>query len=276
VRREGRNLLKNSSGADFLLEHGEFRRSYRWAISARRNPCEVWGLTRLHVPKESLLVDWDGFPLDSTFTRGRLEEEKLRADGQAAKSVYDKREFFDYKYANGMPILSVQINEEEALRRAKLHVELYHHRLSQLGVDYLIDLRSELEVTGVQLIHLPFWHCVYQFRPKSALRHFMRPITKNILIEGSGRAVINGELAITHNDKVYVNGIIAAISAAVFFLLGIAAHPGFLLLSLFALSISGVSLYLNNARKARHKTTTLNSKDAVVKAWATDEELSAQ
>jgi hypothetical protein len=108
-------------GSEFLTESGNFRRSYRWAINARSNICENWGIARLHEPKEPVEVVWDGFPLDSTYSRGRITPE---AKGE--KSAYDSREFFEFKYANGLPILSCQIGEEEALRRAKNHVERYH------------------------------------------------------------------------------------------------------------------------------------------------------
>lgn len=269
VRREGRNSLKNSSGADFLGENGEFRRTYRWAVSGRKNLCEIWGLTRLHIPKEQVLVDWDGFPLDSTFSRGRLDEEKqMIRDGQPVKSVYDKREFFDYKYANGVPILGVQIGEEEALRRAKHHVEQYHYRLAQGSVDYLIDLRTELEITGVQLMHLPYWHCVYQYRPKSALRHFMRPASKNVLMDGSSRSVINGELALTYNDKVIVNGIVCGIAGILFFLMGAALHPAFFLISGFLILVAAASVYLSFRRMQQKASTTLDPKTAVANAWS--------
>jgi hypothetical protein len=274
VRREGRNSLKNSTGADFLAENGEFRRTYRWAVSARKNLCEIWGLMRLHIPKEKVLVDWDGFPLDSTFSRGRLAEEKMMIrDGQPVKSVYDRREFFDYKYANGLPILGIQISEEEALRRARLHVEQYHFRLAQSGVDYLIDFRTELEVTGVQLMHLPFWHCIYQYRPKSVLRHFMNPVSKNLIIDGSGRSIVNGELALTYNDKVVVNGIVCGIISLFFFLLGAALHPAFFLVAGFLAVVTTLSLYLSFRRSQQKSSTTLDPQKTVNSAWMTQESL---
>ena len=56
-----------------IYESGEFRCDYRWGVSARRNPIEYWGLNHLHEPSELIQVRWDGFPLDSTFSRGRLD-----------------------------------------------------------------------------------------------------------------------------------------------------------------------------------------------------------
>ena len=164
------------SGADYLVESGQFRRSYRWAVSSRDNICETWGLTRLHEPKENVTVEWDGFPMDSTFSRGRL------TDNDNEKSAYDIRNFFEFKYANGLPILGIQVSEEEALRRARSHVNLYHYKLSCLNCDYLIDYRTELEIAGIQLIHVPMWKIGYIYQPKTALRHFYKAKERKIII----------------------------------------------------------------------------------------------
>ncbi len=182
VKRHFKSVFKSSSGSDYLMESGQFRRSFRWAVSARENLCEYWGMTRLHEPTESIVVEWDGFPLDSTMSRGRLE-----INEKTEESVYNAREFFDYKYANGLAIMGIQITEEEALRRARQHAELYHYKLAKLNVDYLVDIRTEIEVAGIQLIHLPYWHGSYQYRPANALRHFYKPRPKNVLIDGYGK-----------------------------------------------------------------------------------------
>lgn len=249
VKRHSRNTLNLAPGADYLMETGQFRRSYRWAVCARSNLCERWGLTRLHEPKEKINVEWDGFPLDSTFSRGRLED-KTESD---EKNIYESREFFDYKYANGLPILGVQIDEEEALRRGRHHAELYHYRLAKLNADYLIDIRTELEIAGIQLIHLPFWHATYQYRPKTALRHFYRPRNKNILLDGSGKGILKSELAIIHRDKVWINTIVCAFIAILFFLLGTIWHPAFFLIAVFSLIVAAVSGYIASARKPKER-----------------------
>ena len=54
VKRQNPMHVKLSSKGEHLLEQGQFRRGYRWAISARQNICETWGLTRLHEPPEPI------------------------------------------------------------------------------------------------------------------------------------------------------------------------------------------------------------------------------
>jgi hypothetical protein len=236
VRRQHRSRLDNIPGSEYLVERGQFRRSYRWAVSARNNICESWGMTRLHEPKEELKVEWDGFPLDSTLSRGRVSEAQSEK-----RNAYDQREFFEFKFANGLPIMGVQVNEEEALRRAKAHVNLYHYKLAQLNVDFLIDHRTELEIAGIQLIHLPFWKASYVYRPSNVLRHLYTPKEKHLVLDGHSSGVLKAELAIVHKDKILVNSIVCALAAVLFLMLGFTWHPAFYFVALFALAIGVAS-----------------------------------
>jgi hypothetical protein len=253
VKRETRTRLDLTPGGDFLIESSQFRRSYRWAISARSNICETWAMTRLHEPKEELNVDWDGFPLDSTFSRGRLRHNETIGD----RTAYDLREFFDFKFANGLPILGIQIEEEEALRRAKLHVGQYHYKLSKLNVDYLTDCQTEMEVAGIQLIHLPFWHVRYVYKPRKFLRHFYSPKDKNLLMEGFTQGVLRGELALVHKDKIWINSLVCGAAAVVFFVLGSLWHSAFFIVAAFATIVCLISLYLASVRSQEKKTKEL-------------------
>jgi hypothetical protein len=248
VKRQHRSRLETTPGGEFLSEQGQFRRSYRWGISARNNICESWGMTRLHEPKEAVQVNWDGFPLDSTFSRGQLMENSATED----KSAYDAREFFEFKFANGLPILGVQVTDQEALRRAKLHVELYHLEMARLNVDYLLDFRTEVEMAGVQLIHLPFWHARYVYRPRTALRYVFKPRERNVIIDGYNNGILKGELALHHKDKMWVNSGVCAVAALAFVVLGLTWHPAFLLVALFAAVIAGGSAYVATIRAAKH------------------------
>jgi hypothetical protein len=237
-------IQDHGSGSDFLKEQGKFRRTYRWAINARGNICELWGVARMHEPKEKIQINWDGFPLDSTFSRGHIEKP------QSDRSAYDSKEAFEFKFANGLPISGIEVDEESAIRRATQHVDHYHHLIAGQYVDYLINCRTEIEVAGIQLIHLPFWHVTYYYRPQSALRHFYKPAVKNVLIEGYSSGVLHGELAITRKDKIGVNAIVTGIASILLFMLGAAWHPAFFLVAAFAGAISVASLYMS-ALKAR-------------------------
>jgi len=249
LTKKVRRSLEEIPGSDFLVETGQFRRSYRWAVSSRNNICEAWGLTRLHEPKEAIKVEWDGFPLDSTFSRGRMQEIEKE------KTAYDSREFFEFKFANGLSIAGVQVDEEEALRRAKQHVDLYHYKIAQIQVDYLLDYRTELEIAGIQLVHLPFWHAQYVYRPRTALKHLYKPKEKHVVLDGHTTGILKGELALVHRDKVWVNSLVTGIAAVVFFLLGVAWHGAFYLVAIFAAIVAGMSAYIATTRAARSDQT---------------------
>jgi hypothetical protein len=247
VQRQQRSRLDLHPGSDYLIESGQFKRNYRWAISGRHNLCESWGMTRLHEPKESIDVRWDGFPLDSTFSRGQIQEPKTE------KTAYDSREFFEFKFANGMAIIGIQVNEDEALRRAKMHVEQYHLELARLNVDYLTDFRTEIEVAGVQLVHMPFWYATYMYRPRTMLRHFYRPKEKHVILEGFNNGVLAGELPIHARDKFWVNSIVCGAATILFLLLGVAWHPAFLLVALFGAAITAASAYSASVKSQEAK-----------------------
>lgn len=244
----------------YVTESGVFRRSYRWAVSSRKNICEHWGLTELHEPKEAINIEWDGFPLDSTFSRGRIDPttgvktSKESLEGELP--AYGVREYFDFKFSNGLPILSVEIDEEEALRRARLHVELYHFKIAKLNVDIPVDIRTELDIAGLQLIHLPFWHIRYLYRPSSALRHFQKTDKKNIIIEGYTGGVLKSELAIIQRDKIWINAALCSAAALILFFLGSIWHPAFLLVAFFFLLIAGASAYIATIRRGSKENET--------------------
>ena len=244
IAERKRKQREGHPGGEFVPEKGTFRKSYRWAISARKNICEHWGMARLHEPQETLKIKWDGYPLDSTFSRGRLS-----AATEAEKSAFDKREFFEFKYANGIEILGVQVSEEEALRRARNHLEFFHRELASAQCDYLVDYRSELDIAGIQLLHLPFWHVTYVYKPTTALRHFIKPKEFHALFEGVASGVLKSEIPFKNRDKIWVNASVAGSVAILFFLVGAMWHPSFFLISLFFILVSGASAYVATVKE---------------------------
>lgn len=238
IRKARRSSFDVGPGSDYMTESGTFRRTYRWAVSARGNICEAWGMARLHEPKEEMSVEWDGFPLDSTLSRGKIIEVENE------KPIYDVREFFDFKFANSLKILGMQVTEEEALRRARLHIELYHWKLARLNVSYLLDHRTEIDVAGIQLLHLPFWFARYVYRPTNSLRYFVKHKERNVILDGYGRSLLKGELGIIRNDKLLVNSIICAVASIFLFLVGLLWHPAFFFVAIFGMVIAGASGFI--------------------------------
>ncbi len=266
VKRQANRAIDTAAGSEYLPESGVFRRTYRWAVHARRNLHEVWGVDLLHEPKESVRVDWDGFPFDSTFSRGQINLSlgaKIQKEGRAdTLAAYDAREMFDFKFGNSLPILGIQVEEEEALRRCKTHIMRYHHELAKLHVDQLVDIRSELEIAGTQLLHVPFWQAKYVYRPVSVLKHFSPAREKHVVVEGYAGGLLTGELPIVKNEKMWINTWVTAALALVFFIAGAGIHPSLFLVGGFFLVVALVSGYLATLRASKEAQEKLKLLDA--------------
>ena len=266
VKRHSHRPFESGIAAEYLQESGVFRRNYRWGVHGRKNLYEIWGIASLHEPKEAVLVDWDGFPFDSTFSRGQTNPDlgaKVHKEGKVdVLSAYDAREFFDFKFSNGLSVLGIQIDEEEALRRCKNHVMRYHHDLAKLHVDLLIDIRTELEIAGVQLLHLPFWQAKYVYSPISALKYFTPMRERWVAIEGYTGGILKGELPIVKNEKMWINTWITGGLAVLFFSLGAGIHPALLLVGGFFLLVCIMSGYSASIRGSQQKQERLKVIDA--------------
>jgi hypothetical protein len=266
VKRETRNVLDPSLGGNYLNEEGGFSRTYRWCVSARGNIFEHWGMAKLHEPIEDVNVSWDGFPLDSTFTRGILDPNAVTKEvGNQVISahVYEEKEPFEFKFANGVRVLGVQTDEDEAIRRAKRHISLYHEQVSALNVDTLIDVRNEFDFAGIQLIHLPVWFGSYIYRPKNFLANFQKPKEKNVIVEGFTNGILNGEVVMTQSDKLRINSYVTAIATLIFLILGVIWHGSFFLVALFTAAVAIASSQISAARRRTQSIKKLQNRDSV-------------
>lgn len=181
-------------GAKFVKEEGRFSRRYRWAILARKSPKEHWGLERLHMPRERVMVDWDGFPLDESL--GTPSEGGL---------VYDAKQSFKFDHSNGLTVAGIQARENMAIARARDQIQEYHRRICKTKVGTLYEHRTEIEVVGIHIVHLPFWVLRYAFVPKSVFRYFTTARERRILVQGFTQQVLEAELPLNASDKVMTN-----------------------------------------------------------------------
>lgn len=213
-------------GAKFVKEEGRFSRRYRWAILARKSPKEHWGLERLHQPRESVLVDWDGFPLD----------ESMGPPPEGTPSVYEGKQSFRFEHSNGSTVAGIQIKESSAIARAKDQIQEYHRRVGKTKVGTLYEHRTEIEIVGIHVVHVPFWILRYAFVPKSAFRYFTTARERRIVVSGYTENVLEAELPLNASDKVMTNLIVCGSLSIVALALSIFVHPLFFLLFLcFAL-----------------------------------------
>ena len=136
------DFIEESESSDEDID-GQYRRN---------NICEL-GALRTHESKEDIDINWDGFPFDSTMSRGALTDDEIKMH-MTLEIILNLNIQTVYPLGNS-------VDEYEALRRARHHLNQYHTQLSQLNVDHLIDYRTEFEIAGVQLIHVQLESEVY-------------------------------------------------------------------------------------------------------------------
>jgi hypothetical protein len=224
----------NEYGARFLREENRFSRRYRWSILARRSPKEHWGLERLHRPREDVIVDWDGFPLDETM--GVVK-------GTPPSPVYDARQPFKFDHANGLTISGVQVRESSAIARAKDQIQEYHRRIAKTKVGTLYEHRTEIEIVGIHLVHMPFWVVRYSYAPKSLFKFFSTVRERRLLVQGHSLTVLDSELPLTRVDKVLTNLVICGSLAVISLGLALFFSPLFFLLTMIFSTVCVVSAW---------------------------------
>ncbi len=220
----------------FIPEHGRFGRKYRWSTLARRSTKEHWGLERLHKPVETVQVDWDGFPMDQS----------MGTTPTGVPQIYASKIPFKFEQANGVMLSGVQIPEANAVAKSKIQIQEFHRRICKTKVGTLSDHRTEVEVVGVQLVHIPFWIVRYAYYPQSVFQYFTPARERRMIIGGYTGETLDGELPLEERDRVMANVYVCAVFAIISLIFSIFFHPVFMILaSLFGfvivLSISRLS-----------------------------------
>ena len=219
-------------GAKFVKEEGRFSRRYRWAVLARKSPKEHWGLERLHHPREMVMVDWDGFPLDESM--GAVAE---------GGSIYDSKTTFKFEHSTGLSVAGIQIKESVAIARARDQIQEYHRRVCKTKVGTLYEHRTEIEIVGIHVVHLPFWVMRYAFIPKSVFRYFATARERRLLIQGFSQAVLEAELPLNSSDKVMTNLVVCGSLSFVSLALSVFVHPLFFFLFVIFSSVCMLSAW---------------------------------
>lgn len=67
-----------------------------------------------------------------------------------------------------------------------------------------------------------------------------------------------------YHDKIMINAYVTAFAALIFFLLGISWHPAFLLVALFSLGVSGMSVFTSLKKKAEREEEELQKLSATI------------
>ena len=221
----------NELAAKFVKEEGRFSRRYRWAILARKSPKEHWGLERLHKPKENVMTDWDGFPLDET----------MGVADEGDPPIYEAKMNFKFEHTGNLTLAGIQVRENQAILRARDQITEYHRRIAKTKIGSLYEHRTEVEVVGIHVVHIPFWLLRYSFAPKSFFRFFTTARERRILVQGYTKAVLDAEMPLSSSDKILTNLIICGVLAFISMVLAVFFNTLFFFLFLIFIFIACVS-----------------------------------
>lgn len=230
----------------YLKEEGRFSRRYRWAILARKSPKEHWGLERLHKPKENVMIDWDGFPLDET----------MGIPDEGDKPIYEAKMPFKFEHTGNLTVAGVQVRESSAILRARDQITEYHRRIAKTKISSLYEHRTEIEVVGIHVVHVPFWVLRYSFAPKSLFRFLTTARERRILVQGYTKAVLDAEMPLSTSDKILTNLLICGFLALISVTLAVFLNPLFFLLFLAFASVAILSAW-KILRKDKNDTDIL-------------------
>ncbi|NBW81858.1 hypothetical protein EBR21_08895, partial [bacterium] len=147
----------------------------------------------------------------------------------ASATVYDARQVFKFDHANGLTISGVQVKESSAIARTKDQIQEFHRRIAKTKVGTLYEHRTEIEIVGIHLVHLPYWVVRYSFAPKSPFRFMTTARERRLLIQGHSLAVLEAELPLSNTDKVMTNLVVCGSLAVISLGLALFFHPLFFL-----------------------------------------------
>jgi hypothetical protein len=233
------SLQSSDYSQKFVREEGRFSRRYRWAILARKSPKEHWGLERLHHPREKIPVDWDGFPLDESM--GRPPDN--------VPNLYDSKLEFKFDLAAGNNVSGIQMREAQAIAKAKDQITEYHRRVCKTKVNSLFEHRTEVEVIGIHLVHVPFWFLRYAYVPSGFFKYFTPVRERRLLLQGYSEHILDAELPLTAQDKVMTNLFVCGVFSMLSLGLSIFLHPLFFFLFITFAAVcvlSGWQIYIRN------------------------------
>lgn len=220
-------------GSRFVREEGRFSKRYRWCICARNSTKEYWGLERLHTPKETVSVDWDGFPLDETV--GVAKDMK--------SSIYELKQTFKFESSNGLTVSGIQLKEHTAIAKTKDHIGEFHRRISKTKVGTLTEYRTEIEIVGIHLIHMPIWILRYSYAPGGFLRFFTAPREKKMIVHGFTHKVMEAQLPMEREERVMVNVFLTGLMALISLAFAVFVNAGFFVLFCLFAGVCGWSAW---------------------------------
>jgi hypothetical protein len=99
-------------------------------------------------------------------------------------SLSGKIPFEATKIEGGARVLNSEMDSQEAVQQARDEIENLHEYLSRENVDRIVDIKTDLNVSGTYYLHAPIWFVTYTYRNSRYA----------VLLDGSSAEVIKGDL----------------------------------------------------------------------------------
>jgi hypothetical protein len=99
-------------------------------------------------------------------------------------SLKGKIPFEATKIEPGAKVLNSEMDSQEAVQQARDEIENLHEYLSKEKVDRIVDIKTDLDVSGTYYLHAPVWFVTYTYRNSRY----------PVLLDGSSAEVIKGDL----------------------------------------------------------------------------------
>jgi hypothetical protein len=99
-------------------------------------------------------------------------------------SLSGKIPFEAMKLDRGAKVLNSEIASDEATQQARDEIENLHEYLSKDTIDRIIDIKTQLDVSGTYYLHAPVWFITYSYKNSRY----------QVLLDGASGEVIKGDL----------------------------------------------------------------------------------
>jgi hypothetical protein len=99
-------------------------------------------------------------------------------------SLSGKIPFEATKIDRGAKVLNSEIDSSEAVQQARDEIENLHEYLSKDKIDRIVEIKTDLDVSGTYYLHAPIWFITYTYRNSRY----------QVLLDGASAEVIKGDL----------------------------------------------------------------------------------
>ncbi|MFH0793970.1 MAG: hypothetical protein V2A74_08060 [bacterium] len=203
----------------YVPVNGEFDEEFHWAVFARQDEDNYFGLEALNPGKRAFNADWGAFILN--FGLGDRASDKTDLTLMA--------EPFNIAKTSGLEILNGQLVRDVAEQNACNGVREYHRQLASRKCSSLSNCDTTTYIRKTSLIYTPLWFVKYSYKTKAY----------RFLVHGGMGSIIKGEYPVGKYDKALVVTLAMGVLIAIFTLLAIHQNSRFAIGAAVAFLIAG-------------------------------------